>query len=380
MAVASSPATDEAVPTEAVSEAAVGPHASKSKESDRILEAADATFRAKISLPVKIILVAAVVVAFFASFMLGKYSMNPLEVLQTVFGHWFENPPLIDTPAERILFNIRGPRIIIVMLVGAALAVAGASYQGMFKNPLTSPDLLGASAGASLGACLAMLLNLSGTGIQLAAFAGALLAVGCAVWLNRLVDYDPTLGLVLAGILVGSLFQAGMSIVKFLADANDKLPEITFWLMGSFAQVDSDDLALIIVPMVIGFVLLLFQAWKLNVLSFGDEEARAMGVNTRRTRLIVILASTLLSASSVAVAGIVGWIGLVVPHLARAVVGPNYKVLLPASMFIGAVFLLIVDNVARLALSVEIPIGILTAILGVPFFVFIFKHNMKGWR
>ena len=345
-----------------------------------MLAAADRTFRAKISTPVKIILIVTVVVAFFASFMLGKYSMNPLEVLQTVFGHWFETPSLIDTPAERILFNIRGPRILIVMLVGAALATAGASYQGMFKNPLTSPDLLGASAGASLGACLAMLMNASGTVIQLAAFAGALIAVGCAVWLNRLVDYDPTLGLVLAGILVGSLFQAGMSIVKFLADANDKLPEITFWLMGSFAQVDSDDLKKIVIPMAIGFVLLLTQAWKLNVLSFGDEEARAMGVNTKRTRLLVILASTLLSASSVAVAGIIGWIGLVVPHLSRAVVGPNYKVLLPASMFIGAVFLLIVDNVARLALSVEIPIGILTAILGVPFFVFIFKHNMKGWR
>ena len=355
-------------------------HASRSRESDKILAAADATFRAKISTPVKVILAVAVIVAFFASFMLGKYSMNPIEVIQTVFGHLFENPQAIDTAPERILFNIRGPRIIIVMLVGAALAVAGASYQGMFKNPLTSPDLLGASAGASLGACLAMLCNASGTVIQFAAFFGALIAVGCAVWLNRLVDYDPTLGLVLAGILVGSLFQAGMSIVKFLADANDKLPEITFWLMGSFAQVDNDDLELVIWPMLIGFVLLLTQAWKLNVLSFGDEEARAMGVNTKRTRLIVILASTLLSASSVAVAGIIGWIGLVVPHLSRAVVGPNYKVLLPTSMFIGAVFLLIVDNVARLALSVEIPIGILTAILGVPFFVFIFKHNMKGWR
>ena len=373
-------ATLEPRPAAASPAAEEGRRESKSRHSDEVLAAADRTFRAKISTPVKIILIVAVVVAFFASFMLGKYSMNPIEVIQTVFGHWFETPSVIDTPAERILFNIRGPRILIVMLVGAALATAGSSYQGMFKNPLTSPDLLGASAGASLGACLAMLMNASGTVIQLAAFAGALIAVGCAVWLNRLVDYDPTLGLVLAGILVGSLFQAGMSIVKFLADANDKLPEITFWLMGSFAQVDSDDLKKIIIPMAIGFVLLLTQAWKLNVLSFGDEEARAMGVNTKRTRLLVILASTLLSASSVAVAGIIGWIGLVVPHLSRAVVGPNYKVLLPASMFIGAVFLLIVDNVARLALSVEIPIGILTAILGVPFFVFIFKHNMKGWR
>ena len=351
-----------------------------SSSSDEVMARADATFKAKISKPIKILLVVSVIAAFFISFMLGKFSMNPAELVQTIVDYLMESPPIIDSKSELVLFNIRLPRILVVMLVGAALAVAGASYQGMFKNPLTSPDLLGASAGASLGACLALLLNASGEVVQLCAFIGGMIAVGCAVWLNRLVDYDPTLGLVLAGILVSTLFQSGMSMVKFMADADDKLPTITFWLMGSFAQVDMTDLLYLIVPMLIGFVLLISQSWKLNVLSFGDEEARAMGVNTRRTRLIVIFASTLLSSASVAVAGIVGWIGLVIPHLARAVVGPNYKVLLPTSMFIGAVYLLIVDNLARLLISVEIPIGILTAILGVPFFIFIFKHNMKGWR
>ena len=266
------------------------------------------------------------------------------------------------------------------MLVGAALSTAGASYQGMFRNPLTSPDLLGASAGASLGACLALLLNMSGEMVQLFAFIGGMTAVGLAVMFNRVVDYDPTLGLVLAGILVSTLFQSGTSLIKFMADANDKLPTITFWLMGSFAAIDLTDLVMLLAPMAIGFGVLISQAWKLNVLSFGDEEARAMGVNTRRTRLLVIFAATLITSISVSVAGIVGWIGLVIPHLARAVVGPNYKVLLPTSMFIGATYLLLVDDIARLIATVEIPIGILTAILGVPFFVIIFRHNMRGWK
>lgn len=344
-----------------------------------VREAADKTFGSKVSLKVKLLILLTVVAAFFFSFMMGKYAMTPVEVCQTFWAHFFD-PANVDPKMDRVLFRIRLPRVGVVMLVGAALAVAGASYQGMFKNPLTSPDLLGASAGASLGACLALLWGLAGEYVQLFAFLGGMLAVGMAVWLNRQVDYDPTLGLVLAGILVSTLFQSGMSMVKFLADADDKLPTITFWLMGSFANVNAGDFLMSLLPMLIGFVILMPQSWKLNVLSFGDEEARAMGVKTRSTRLLVIFASTLITSASVAVAGIVGWIGLVIPHLARAIVGPNYKVLLPCSMVVGAVYLLLVDNIARLAMTVEVPIGILTAILGVPFFVVIFKHNMKGWR
>lgn len=364
--------------------------------NDEEIDAANQMFKAHIPFKKKVLIAAAVIVVYFASFMLGQYSMTPLEVVQATgsylgkavafIGACIQDPSLIFDGAipidrgERVLFNIRLPRILVVMFVGAALSVAGASYQGMFKNPLTSPDLLGASAGASLGACIALLLDMPGTTVQLFAFCGGMIAVGMAVWLNRTVDYDPTLGLVLAGILVGTLFQSGTSMVKFLADADDKLPTITFWLMGSFANINVRDFWMLLLPMLVGFAILLSQAWKLNVLSFGDEEARSMGVNTRRTRLLVIFASTLVTSVSVAVAGIVGWIGLVIPHLARAVVGPNYKVLLPTSMFVGSVYLLIVDNIARLIATVEIPIGILTAILGVPFFVIIFKHNMKGWR
>ena len=359
-----------------------------SAEESAMQQSADEMFASKVSFRVKIIIGLALVVVVFVSFAVGRYAIDPATLVRDIYL-WFTNPGLfdIDSPDANldlvkegsVLFKIRFPRVIVVMLVGAALAVSGASYQGMFKNPLVSPDLLGASAGASLGACLALLLNMPNIMIQVFAFVGGMVAVGCAVWLNRTIRYDALLGLILGGILVSTLFQSGTSLIKYVADADDKLPAITFWLMGSFADVNNRDLIMIIVPMVCGFGVLIFESWKLNVLSFGDEEARAMGVNTKRVRLIVIFASTLLTSLSVAVAGIIGWVGLVIPHLARAIVGPNYKVLLPTSMVVGAGFLLIVDNIARVAMSVEIPIGILTSILGVPFFIFIYKRNMKGW-
>lgn len=336
-------------------------------------------FESRFSARVAVGIVAALLVAMLGSFMVGRYSMNPLDVITTLWYALVGDYGSIDGGMYRSMFNIRLPRIFIVIMVGAALAMAGASYQGMFKNPLTSPDLLGASAGASVGACLGLLLNLGGDMVQVFAFVGGLVAVGMTVWLTRFVDYEPMLGLVLAGILVSTLFQAAMSAIKLLADGDDKLPEITYWLMGSFSRADAVDIVPFLIPMLLGFALLLSQSWQLNVLSFGDDEARALGVNTSRTRLLVILGATLITSVSVAVAGVVGWIGLVVPHLARAIVGPNYRVLLPASMAVGAVFLLLVDDISRLLLAVEIPIGILTAVLGVPFFVFIFRRNMRGW-
>lgn len=348
-------------------------------DSGEVLAQAEKVFGAKVSFKVKLAIIGALLLIFFVSFALGRYSISPIDLLATI-GQWFIDPVAsAESTNATVVFNIRLPRVLIVLLVGAALAVAGASYQGMFKNPLVSPDLLGASAGASLGACFALLMDMPNEMVQLFAFIGGMASVGMAVWLNRFVKYDPILGLVLGGILVSTLFQSGTSLIKFMADANDKLPTITFWLMGSFASVTRQDLSIIILPMLIGFALLMGERWKLNVLSFGDEEARSMGINTKRTRLIVIFASTLLTSVSVAVAGIVGWIGLVIPHLARAIVGPNYRVLLPVSMAVGAGYLLIIDDIARLIASVEIPIGILTSILGVPFFVVIFKHNMKGW-
>lgn len=333
----------------------------------------------RVSLTKKLLLAVAVVAVFLLSFSVGRYPISVPDLFSAAVNTLIGNQEAVDPRVATALFNVRLPRVIMVMLAGAALAVSGAAYQGMFKNPLVSPDLLGASAGASLGACLGLLWGWGTMGVQVLAFCGGLLAVGLSVWFTRLVRYDPVLSLVLAGMLVSTLFQSGMSMVKFAADANDKLPTITFWLMGSFSRISKHDLAIVVLPMLIGFAILFSQSWKLNVLSFGEEEARSMGVNTGRVRLLVIFASTLVVSCTVAVAGIVGWVGLVIPHLARALVGPNYKRLLPTSVLIGSAYLLLVDDIARNLTAVEIPIGILTAILGVPFFVLIFRRNMKGW-
>ncbi len=344
---------------------------------------AEQAFSKKVPLGVKAGIAALLIVVFVASFAVGSYGLTPDQLLGGLYRHFFDPASIAGDNyllgIEKTLFNIRLPRIMVCLLVGAALAVAGSSYQGMFRNPLTSPDLLGAAAGASLGACIALLLNLDGLIVQLFAFVGGLLAVGLTVSMNGLVKYDALLGLVLGGIMVSTLFQAGTSMVKLLADSNDKLPEITYWLMGSFADVLGRDFWLALAPMLIGFAVLLSQSWKLNVMSFGDEEARALGINTKRTRIIVIFAATLLTSVSVAVAGIIGWVGLVIPHLARAVVGPNYRVLLPVSMLFGATFLLVIDDICRVCFTPELPIGILTSIVGVPVFLFIFKRNMRGW-
>lgn len=348
---------------------------------------ANTVFARKTSWKMKLLIGAGFVVAVLASLSLGRYTIQlgytPGDTFKVIWMHFADPAGIAMDKGLRGLhesvFVDRMPRIILVLLVGAALSCAGASFQGMFKNPLVSPDLLGASAGASLGACLAMLNGMSDIFVQVGAFCGGLVAVGITVWLRSMIKADAILGLVLAGMLVSSLFSSGMSFVKLAADTNNQLPSITYWLMGMFSMSQWKDVSLAWLPMLIGFALMLSQSWKLNVMSFGDDEARSMGVNTRRARLVVILGATLVSSTSVAVAGIIGWVGLVIPHFVRAMVGPNYKALLPACIFVGAAYLLVIDDIARLAFTVEIPIGILTAVLGVPFFMVIFRRTSRGW-
>lgn len=324
--------------------------------------------------PVLILLPA---VAFLISFQLGRYPITAPELLHTLFFHFADPSQIIDANMETTLFNIRLPRVLAVLLVGGGLSMAGAAYQGMFKNPMVSPDILGASAGAAFGACLAMLLGLSTPVIQLCSFCGGLLAVFVAATATRRFSMDPILGLVLGGVMVSSLFQSGTSAVKLLADAEDKLPQITFWLMGSFNIMNTRKLLSILLPIGAGALILLLIRWQLNILSFGDEEARSMGIRTRRVRNLIIVASTLITAASVSVCGMVGWVGLVIPHVGRALVGPDYRRLIPVCAILGSTFLLLVDNVARTTFSVELPIGILTSFIGVPFFLFIFRSGIQ---
>ncbi len=327
----------------------------------------------------------AVVALTLASFCIGRYGI-PLSEVVTAFGDLAANLASgqglrFDNAQTTVVINYRLPRVLAALLVGAALAIAGASYQGVFRNPMVSSDILGASAGAGFGASIAILLGAPGVLVQLSAFVFGMLAVGMTYVIGNAVGRtsSATLALVLAGIVVQALFQAFVGCVKYMADPYSQLPEITYWLMGSLATVGFSDIALMVFPLVVGCVVLMALRWRVNLLSFGDEEAAALGVNTRRLRFAIILCATLVTGSAVSVAGQVGWVGLVIPHLARMVVGPNYRVLMPASLIMGAGFLLLVDDVARNVMQMEIPLGILTAIVGAPVFVFLLLRGKQGW-
>ncbi|OIQ60578.1 putative ABC transporter permease protein [Moorella thermoacetica] len=327
----------------------------------------------------EIALTALPLLVFLFSFPLGRYPISPGQLLTILAAKVFPIAPTWPATLETVVFQVRLPRMLAAMLVGAALATAGAAYQGMFKNPLVSPDILGASAGAGFGAALAIYFSLGVVGIQVSSFLFGLLAVGLTWALSSRIRHDPVLILVLAGILMGTLFSSGTSLIKYVADPYDKLPAITFWLMGSLAAIAPRDVWTALVPILVGTLPLYLLRWRLNVLSLGEEEARSLGLDTGRLRLIVILCSTLITAASVAISGMIGWVGLIIPHLARMLVGPNYRELLPAAILIGSAYLLLVDDLARVLTSVEIPLGILTSIIGAPFFLYLLLNARRGW-
>lgn len=280
--------------------------------------------------------------------------------------------------AETVLFNIRLPRVVAAGFVGAALSAAGAAYQSLFRNPLVSPDILGVSTGAGLGAVTGILLGFPVVLIQLLGFAGGLIAVFVVVALARMLrGGDDVLVLVLAGIVVGALAGAAISLVKVLADPYDQLPAITFWLLGSLAGVKTSDIAVTVPVVLLGLAPLVLLRWRIGVLSLGDDEARALGVEAGRLRAIVIAAATLITASVVAISGVIGWVGLMVPHMARLLVGPRFDRLLPAAILIGAAFMIAVDTLARSAARIEIPLGVLTAVIGGPAFVWLLARNRR---
>ena len=325
-----------------------------------------------------IIIIALALFTFAASIisiMIGRYPISLNELKQVVSS--LMRGQIGFGPVWGVILDMRLPRIIGALFVGSSMAMAGAAFQGVFKNPMVSPDLLGASAGASCGAALAILMSFPTALIPVPAFLGGLVSVFFAYMLSVFLDTSrrSTLILILSGMVVANLFSAGISLIKFVADPNSKLPEITFWLMGGLAGVTMREVAILIVPVAIGIVLLFLFRWKLNIMTLGDEEAESLGVNTRRIRFIVILGATLMTSASVAVSGMVGWVGLIVPHLARRLVGPDYRVLLPVSLLMGASFLLIVDDVARCVYTTEIPISILTAVIGVPLFVMLLRKQ-----
>lgn len=325
-----------------------------------------------------VLLVFLPIILFFASFLMGRYPVSPVDVVKTILSPIF--PPLtVSSTINTIVWQIRLPRILAALLVGASLSMAGTAFQGIFKNPLVSSDLLGVSNGAGFGAALAILFSGSGIIIQIFAFIFGIISVSITYLISKAYRAGGILILILSGVAISAFFNSLISAIKFVADPEDKLPEIVYWLMGSLASVTMDEIIMIIIPLFIGFIILYLLRWQMNILAMGDEEAQSLGLNPSRVRLIIIAACTLLTSAAVSISGIIGWIGMIIPHMARMVVGPDNKILIPASLSLGASFLLLIDNISRGVISIEIPIGILTAIIGVPIFLYLLRRGYSEW-
>ncbi len=318
-----------------------------------------------------IFLLFALIVTFIVSTTLGRYPITIKETVGILASKIFDISPFWEPVRESLLLNHRLPRVVMACMVGCCLSAAGSAYQGVFQNPMASPDILAASNGAAFGAALAILFDMGSSMTVAFAFVFSLLTVATVIYIGSRAKGKNVTGLVLAGIMIGSLVSSGTSFIKLVADPSDRLPAITYWLMGSLNGIMPDDVIFAMAPMVAGLIPLFLLRWKINILTLGDDEARTMGVDANRLRFVIILSSTLITAASVSVSGVIGWIGLVIPHIARRLVGNNYKYLMPASIISGGLFLLIVDNISRNAFASEIPIGILTSFIGAPFFIYL---------
>jgi len=304
---------------------------------------------------------------------IGHYEISAYEVLDMLFSKLTASEMRYGDMMQTVVFEVRLPRVILAMMVGCSLSVSGAVYQCVFKNPMASPNILGTSSGAGLGTALAIIFSFGAVYTQMISFAFGLLAVAITYAISAKIGRRGNLILVfvLTGILVSTVFQALISLVKYTADPYEKLPAITFWLMGSLSTAGKNDILIILVPFLLGIVPLFLMRWRLNILSLGDEDIKCLGIDVRNLRLIVIGCSTLLTASCVSVAGIIGWVGLIVPHIARMLVGSNFIALLPSSALIGATYLLLIDDAARGIFKAEIPLSILTALIGAPYFIYL---------
>ena len=302
---------------------------------------------------------------------IGRMTISPLEVLRSILG------ADLGAQKEAVLWSMRLPRILLAALAGAGLSAAGCVFQSMFANPLATPDTLGVASGASFGAALALLVGLPLPGVQTVSFLFGILAV----LLTAAAGWKRDTGratIILSGIMIGSLFSSLVSLVKFVADTESQLPAITYWLMGSLDSAGYDALAMGAPVILLGLLLLLLLRWRLNLLPLSEDETRSLGVNIRLLRAVAALAATAITACCVAMCGQVGWVGLLVPHICRMKFGSNHLSLIPACISLGAVFLILVDTVARTLTAAEIPVSILTAIIGAPFFITLMRRS-GGW-
>ncbi|CAN7212213.1 FecCD family ABC transporter permease [Devosia sp. LjRoot3] len=310
---------------------------------------------------------------------LGRYMVAPGNALSILLNQVLPIEPHWEAVEETVVLNIRLPRVLMALLIGGGLAVSGAAFQGLFGNPLVSPHILGVSSGAGFGAALTILIFRHMTFVPAGALVFGIAAMMVALWISRRGGRSSLFMLILGGVITAAMFEALLSLLKYVADPNDTLPTIVYWLMGSLTSSSYDMLAWGVPLIAIGSSVLWALRWRLNIMSLSEVEARSLGTDVQKMRWVVIVAATLVTATTVSLAGIIGWVGLVIPHVARMLVGSNHSALIPASISIGAMYLLVIDTVARTATSAEIPLSILTAIIGAPFFAYLLKRAKGGW-
>lgn len=313
-----------------------------------------------------------------AALFIGRYPVSFESVIRVLWCKLTQTPCSVPHLYQTLIWEIRLPRAVLAAMVGASLSISGASFQGLFRNPLVSPGILGVSAGAGFGAALAILLFHSSYMTYLFAFLFGVLAVILSYMAGTIYSTTPNIMLVLGGVIVSSVFSALISFAKYIADPNEELPAIVFWLMGSLASASFHDILLAGVPMLVGIIGLVVFRWRINILSMGDKEARSLGLNPTRNKAFLIACATLATAGAVCVSGMIGWVGLVMPHIGRMLVGNNNRFLIPVSLSLGAVFLISIDSVARIISGSEVPLGVLTALIGAPFFVYLLKTTKGG--
>jgi iron complex transport system permease protein len=331
-------------------------------------------------LPGFLIAISVLLAGLVLAFTLGRYPVGLKDIVDILASRLSGRASSAPLAVQDVVLLARGPRVLAAVLVGSALAVSGSAFQGLFRNPLVSPDILGASSGAALGAVLAIYFSLGVAGIEALAFAGGLAAVAAVYAIGSAVQArDPILVLVLTGVVIGALLGSGVGLIKYLADPYNQLPAMTFWLLGSLAATNVNDLLPLLGPVAVGMSVLIAFRWRMNVMSLPEEEARALGVPTGALRVAIVAAATLVTSASVATVGVIGWIGLVVPHLARTLVGPDFARLLPTAAILGGGFLVLIDTIARTAAPVEIPLGILTGFVGTPFFIWLLASVQRTW-
>ena len=325
----------------------------------------------------KIALIILPIVTALIALGIGRYFITPAEVIEAIAGRFNGNYEISEM-AYKTIWNLRIPRILLALLVGAGLSTAGCAFQSLFANPLATPDTLGVASGASFGAALGILLGLDMLGMQVVSFVMGALAV-TLTWLGGSGKGRGLSSVVLSGIMMGSLFNALVSLVKYVADAETQLPAITYWLMGALSSASYRSLMFGAPAILIGIAVLFLIRWRMNLLPLSEDEAKSSGINIYTLRIVTIICATMITASCVSMCGQVGWVGLLIPHMCRMKFGSNHLSLIPASISLGATFMVIVDTVARTMTASEIPVSILTAIIGAPFFIILMRKS-GGWQ